>query len=250
MYRVARTPNVLSADEYNRLKDFVCSHDADKYGIPYEQRVREFEKYDNSMYDSNHRPYAKLYPSLHSLPKALSIAGMGIKDVYNDVWDTPLRWPDEQSERVASTIDAMCEDSENMPFINQLCSTIRSYIASWWDTEEWTSSNITGRVKFCYKKIFALDERASLPSDVQSIMERLVLKSNSITALELPRICEVFHVSFHWLVGYPSSVLVLGKNPITEEFMDVYMRLSQGHRDHFEALILKAPEFITKQVKA
>ncbi len=243
-----RLPGSLSADVYDGLKDYICSEAADKYGVDREQRIEKLRDYDDALRDPRHNNNKSL-PTLYTLPNLLSVANISLKDIYKDLWGVELTWPDEQAEEVANIMDGFSGNVYMERFAENLCGLVHTFIEPWWedgDTGEGRLLNPTERIKNVYMKRVSLDERPNLPEDVQEILKRLVLMFHGVSHLELPRLCEVLHVSMHWVVGYPPEVLVLGKNKYTEMFMDDFLRLSANHRSMFADLVSASPDFVRK----
>ena len=246
-----RLPSSLSAEIYAELGDYICSHAADKYGVDFDRRIADFKVYDESLLDVYHynRP---VYPTLYTLPALLKVAGMTVQDVYNDVWHIPLHWPDNQATYVAAILDEIGNDPAHHPILDQICYLIHSFIEPWWDDDTSTEekgkyTNPTSRIKHIYMRRIALDERDSLPDDVKDTFIGLTVKMHGASHLEIPRLCEVLHVSMHWVIGYPPEVLVLGKNSYTERFMDDFLRLPLNQRNHFEQIVTELPDFLKRQ---
>lgn len=247
---MARYPTSLSPEVYDELAQYICSHAADKYGVDYEQRIAAFRKYDVSLIDTNHYN-KKLIPTLYMLPDMLSVAGMTVKDVYDDVWHTPLNWPDQQSADVAAVIDTMGLTHQADVFLDQLCLLIHPFIESWWDSDSKTeqkgkSTNPAFRIKNAYLKKIDLDTRTKLPKNVQDIITGILIQYRCASHLEIPLLCDTLKLPFHWVVGYSPEILVLGKCPYTERFMDDFIRLPARQREYFEQVVMDMPAFLHK----
>lgn len=241
---MARSVGELQDKTMQTLEKFILSHDADIYGVPYDERKKAYAKMRAEYLSKSDAPRKK--ETAQHLPVMLETANMTIMDAFK-VWGIDLKWPTEQAAAVAARMDAIGQAPGHAETAEYLCHIISSFLAPHWGEADYGrvtrisgQSNPFQRIVYVYKTAFVnAEERKEF---LQKLPEETASKFNLYTIItnfdivEFPILCEALELPIHWVLCYEPEVLCLGKTPYTERFMDVYLRLSSQHQTLFDEI--------------
>lgn len=238
---MARYVCSLNTNERTQLESFILSEDANKFGQTIEERKKIMNDYLEST-KANWDSSVQKTITLLKLPYFLSLFNMTIKDAY-DIWGIPLRWPDEVAATVAHIIDTLSSNERTKQYAEYFYNLIQPMMVGDWDATEFGfPDNSSKRAILSFQqtgnKQVQNEVLSTMPEVFSSNLGEFGMRG-SVNSTDLALICERIGAPFHWCAGFGPDVLCLGKTPMTEKFMDTFLRIPKNHQSYIKEALTK-----------
>ncbi len=221
----------ISEEIRQQIEEFICSDACTMSNLSKEDRValvKQLQRPEKA-WAIRKAEFKKL--TLENLPTYAGRFGLQVKDIFQGL-GYPVQWPTEHYAQVAEEFDSLQENYPNGMEVAQYLVDEAEFFCGEWPVElkvQQTKSSC--RVLTFFIKFLTENDReriiASLPDDFCENFKRRMYRDSYLDFKELVLLSYTAEIPFHWVTWYPPEILYLARHPLTEEFMDSYMRMSK-----------------------